>query len=346
MDDNNNINYIEEYLKYGNSKNGNSSFLEYSEPSLIKELITMKIKELKKHKSDNNKNKNNKSEKNIKLNNEKLKQLEDINNNKVKYSHTRNNSNNYLISNYYESDYQQKSLNKKKRKISRCLSVNNLYHEEYKNSYVDIIKNKSLKDTINLKRKSNKHKSFDINNFNSSSKLNVSFRYKNNTIKSLSLIIYNLPKTQNEFNNLLLSILKAENSTSDYLYKNINNYIIKINQKVNCLNELSILFKLWKITKISYVIQKRVLDYILSKKSINIIEIINNEILGLKKYNEILLKYNILYYIKRFETNLFQNKNFNSKEFSKFKNIIEIIKEENGIDIIWNGIKFEWIINE
>ncbi len=47
MDDNNNINYIEEYLKYGNSKNGNSSFLEYSEPSLIKELITMKIKELK-----------------------------------------------------------------------------------------------------------------------------------------------------------------------------------------------------------------------------------------------------------------------------------------------------------
>ena len=103
-----------------------------------------------------------------------------------------------------------------------------------------MIKNKSLKDTINLTRKSNKHKSFDINNFNSSSKLNVSFRYKNNTIKSLSLIIYNLPKTQNEFNNLLLSILKAENSTSDYLYKNINNYIIKINQKVNCLNELSI----------------------------------------------------------------------------------------------------------
>ena len=47
MDDNNNINYIEEYLKYGNNKNGNSSFLEYSEPSLIKELITMKIKELK-----------------------------------------------------------------------------------------------------------------------------------------------------------------------------------------------------------------------------------------------------------------------------------------------------------
>ncbi len=145
---------------------------------------------------------------------------------------------------------------------------------------------------------------------------------------------------------LLLSILKAENSTSDYLYKNINNYIIKINQKVNCLNELSILFKLWKITKISYVIQKRVLDYILSQKSSNIIEIINNEILGLKKYNEILLKYNILYYIKRFETNLFQNINYNSKEFSKFKNIIEIIKKENGIDIIWNGIKFEWIINE
>ena len=106
------------------------------------------------------------------------------------------------------------------------------------------------------------------------------------------------------------------------------------------------LIQLWKITKISNVIQKRVLDYILSKKSSNIIEIINNEILGLKKYNEILLKYNILYYIKRFETNLFQNINYNSKEFSKFKNIIEIIKEENGIDIIWNGIKFEWIINE
>ncbi len=90
------------------------------------------------------------------MNNEKLKQLEDTKkNNKVKYSHIRNNSNNYLISNYYESDYQQKSLNKKKRKISRCLSVNNLYHEEYKNSYVDIIKNKSLKDTINLTKKSN-----------------------------------------------------------------------------------------------------------------------------------------------------------------------------------------------
>ena len=113
-DNNNNINYIEEYLKYGNIKNGNSTFLEYSEPSLIKELITMKIKELKKHKSD--KNKNNKSEKNIKLNNEKLKQLDDFNNNKDKYSHTRDNSNNYLISNYYESDYQQKSLNKKKKK--------------------------------------------------------------------------------------------------------------------------------------------------------------------------------------------------------------------------------------
>ena len=351
-DNNNNINYIEEYLKYGNIKNGNSTFLEYSEPSLIKELITMKIKELKKHKSDNNKinnNKNNKSENNVKLNNEKMKPFEDINNIRVKHFHTRNNSNNTLISKNYESVYQKKS-NKRKRKISRCLSVNNLYYEEYKNSYVDIIKNKNLKDTIYLTRKSNKNSSFDINNYNSCSKLNVSFGFKNknknNNIKSLSLIIYNIPKTQKDFQKLLFSILKAENSTSDYLYKNINNYIIKINQKVNCLNELSILFKLWKITKISYVIQKRVLDYILSKKSINIIEIINNEILGLKKYNEILLKYNILSYIKSYEGKLFHNKNYNSKELSKLKNIIKMIKEINGIDIIWNGIKFEWLINE
>lgn len=48
MDDNNNINYIQEYLKYGNIKNENSIFLEYNESSLIKELITLKIKELKK----------------------------------------------------------------------------------------------------------------------------------------------------------------------------------------------------------------------------------------------------------------------------------------------------------
>ena len=348
MDDNNNINYIQEYLKYGNIKNENSIFLEYNESSLIKELITLKIKELKKSKSQNNKMKNNKNENNGKMNNIKLKYLEDINNNKSKYNHTRNHSNNFLISNYYENIYQKNTINKKKRKISRCLNVNNLYYEEYKNSYVNIIKNKNVKDTINLTRKNNKHKSFDKNNFNSCSKLNLSFDFtnKNNNIKSLSLIVNNFPKIKKDFHNLIFSILKAEKSTSNYLYKNINNYILKINQKVNCLNELSTILKLWKNTKISYVIQKRVLDYILSKKSSNIIEIINNEIFGLKKYYEILLKYNISPYIMSFETNLFENNNFNIKELSKFKNIIEKIKKDNDIDIIWNGIKFEWILNE
>ena len=42
-----------------------------------------------------------------------------------------------------------------------------------------------------------------------------------------------------------------------------------------------------------------------------------------------------------FETNLFENNNFNIKELSKFKNIIEKIKKDNDIDNIWNGIKFE-----
>ena len=336
------INYYEEYLKYGNIRNDNFSILEYNEPSLIKELIRMKINELKKK---NNKTKNNNMDKReniIKIRNIKLNHIHDIKINKIKNNLiNKKNLNSKIISKYYETNYKFPIKLYKKHK-NRCLSMNNIYYEQHKNSYVEMISFKKLNNNLNLIEKGKKQKSFEIKNTNE--EFGNSFTLKNNckNIKSLSLIIEKFPHEKEDIDNLVFSLLNAEKSTSNYLYNNIGNYISKINQKINCLNELSILLELWKNSKISYIIQKRVLDYILSKKSSNIIEIINKEISGLEKYNTILLKNNILKHMEYFEEIFFRKNNLDNQDFSSIKNVILEIKYKEGIDVIWKGLKFEW----
>lgn len=160
-------------------------------------------------------------------------------------------------------------------------------------------------------------------------------------IKSLDLIHDSTFSSFEEFENFLLSYVKAEYSMMMYIDKFKDNYIQKIDKKANCKIDLLSLINLWKINNTSSLIAKKILDYLLSRKPNIIKETIAREIKGLEEYREKTKNIVELIYMR-------ENMKNRSFKIDKITNqILEEISEYKNkykSTIIWKGLEYEYLI--
>lgn len=158
------------------------------------------------------------------------------------------------------------------------------------------------------------------------------------TTSTASLLDSNL--SLNKFIESFPLLIRAERSMKVYYTNYLKNFITKITKKAKCKNELLRLIKLWECSNTSFIVRKQMLDYILSRKPDEVLEVIDYEISnGEFYYKKMQRVFNLISLREHFKSQSISYQKITQmivKEINKLK--------EEHLTVVYKGFDYEMIL--